>query len=47
MDLCLEAERRPGPQLSKRWWEKDGLGVEGIVGFNGGLYDTRPSTTGT
>ena len=29
-DLCLEAERRLGSRLSKRWWEKDGLELEGI-----------------
>ena len=30
MDLCLVAERRPGSRVTKRWWEQDGLGVEGI-----------------
>ena len=30
MDLCLAAERRPGPRVSKRWWEQDGVDVEGM-----------------
>ena len=30
MDLCLAAERRPGPRVSKRWWEQDGVDVERI-----------------
>ena len=30
MYLCLAAERRPGPWVSKRWWEKKGVDVEGM-----------------
>ena len=30
MDLCLAAERRPGPKISKRWWEQDRLDVNGM-----------------
>ena len=30
MDLCLMAERRPGPWVSRRWWEQDRLDVEGM-----------------
>ena len=30
MDLCLAADQRPGPRVSKRWWEQDGVGVEGM-----------------
>ena len=25
MDLCLEAERRPGVRVQKWWWYQDGL----------------------
>ena len=28
MDLCLASECRPGPRLSKRRWEQDGMDVE-------------------
>ena len=31
MDLCMAAERIPGPQVSKRRWEQDGVDVEGNV----------------
>ena len=31
MDLCLETERRLGPRISKRWWEQDGVDVEGML----------------
>ena len=30
MDLCLAAQRRPGSRLSKRWWDQDGLDLEGM-----------------
>ena len=30
MDLFLEVERRPGSRVSKWWWEKDGLYLEGM-----------------
>ena len=30
MDLCLATEQRPGPRVSKRWWEQDGVDVEGM-----------------
>ena len=29
MDLCLAAAQRPGSRVSKRWWEQDGLNLEG------------------
>ena len=29
MDLCLEAERRPGTRVSKRWWDQHRVNVEG------------------
>ena len=30
MDLFLVAEMRPGPRVSNRLWEKDGVNVEGM-----------------
>ena len=30
MELCLTAERRPGKSISNRWWEQDGVDVEGM-----------------
>ena len=30
MGLCLAVERRSGIWISKRWWEQDGMDVEGI-----------------
>ena len=30
MNLCLAAEWRQGPRMSKRWWEQDGVNVEGV-----------------
>ena len=30
MDLCLAAECRMITPLSNRWWEQDGVGVEGM-----------------
>ena len=29
MDLCEQSERRPGARVSRRWWEQDGLYLEG------------------
>ena len=29
MELCLEAERRPGYRVAKWWWEQDGLRLAG------------------
>ena len=28
--MCLAVERRPGPRVSKWWWENDGVDVEGM-----------------
>ena len=30
MDLCLAAERRPGSRVAKRWWEQEGLDLDGM-----------------
>ena len=30
MDLCLEVKRRPGTRLAMRWWEQEGLDLEGM-----------------
>ena len=30
MDLCLAAKRRPGPRVAIRWWEQEGLDLEGM-----------------
>ena len=30
MDLCLAAERRTGSWVAKRWWQQDGLDLEGM-----------------
>ena len=30
MDLCSEVLRRPGTQVSKRWWVQEGLYLEGV-----------------
>ena len=30
MELCLAAEQRPGPRVSRQWWEQDEVNVEGI-----------------
>ena len=30
MDLCLAAKRRPGTRVEIRWWEQEGLDLEGI-----------------
>ena len=30
MELCLEAERKPGMRLSRRWWEQHALDILGI-----------------
>ena len=29
MDLCMAPEKRPGPWVSKQWWEQDGVDVWG------------------
>ena len=29
LDLCEEAERRPGAGVSKRWWEQVGINLAG------------------
>ena len=29
MDLCVKSSRRPGAWVSRRWWEQDGLYLEG------------------
>ena len=30
MDLCMAEERRPGTRVSRRWWEKERLELEGM-----------------
>ena len=30
MYLCLAADLRPGSRVTKRWWEKYGLDLEGV-----------------
>ena len=30
LDLCLAAKGRPGPRVATRWWEKEGLDLEGM-----------------
>ena len=30
MDLCLEAEQKPGMGVSRRWWQKPALDILGI-----------------
>ena len=30
IDLCLEAKQRPGPRVKIRWWEHEGLDLEGM-----------------
>ena len=30
MYLCLEAKRRPGPRVTMRWWEQEGLDLQGM-----------------
>ena len=29
MDLCERSARRPGARVYRRWWEQDGLDLEG------------------
>ena len=29
LDLCERSARRPGARVSQRWWEQDGLDLEG------------------
>ena len=31
MDLCLAEKRRLVPRLAKRWWEQEGLDLEGML----------------
>ena len=30
MDLCLAVKRRPRPRVEMRWWEQEGLDLEGM-----------------
>ena len=30
MELCLVAGRRPGACVSKRWWEQNNIGLDGV-----------------
>ena len=30
MDLCLAVKRRPGPRVAMRWWEQEGMYLEGM-----------------
>ena len=30
MDLFLAAKQRPGPRVTMRWWEQEGLNLEGM-----------------
>ena len=30
MDLCMSEKRRPGPRVETRWWEQEGLDLEGM-----------------
>ena len=30
MDLCLAAEQRPVSGVAKRWWDQDGVDLEGV-----------------
>ena len=30
MDLCLAKKRRPMPRAAMRWWEQEGLDLEGM-----------------
>ena len=30
MDLCLAAKQRPGPRVKIRWWEQDGIYLDGM-----------------
>ena len=30
MDLCIAEKRRPGPRLAMRWWEQEGMDLEGM-----------------
>ena len=30
MNLCLAAKQRPGPRVEIRWWEQEGLDLEGM-----------------
>ena len=30
IDLCLVEKQRPGPRVTMRWWEQEGLYLEGM-----------------
>ena len=30
MELCLAADKKPGSRVAKRWWQKNGLDLEGM-----------------
>ena len=30
MNLCMEADQMPGSRVSNKWWENDGLDLEGM-----------------
>ena len=30
IELCLAAKWRPGPRVDMRWWEQEGLDLEGM-----------------
>ena len=30
IDLCLAEKRRPGTRVSMRWWEQEGMDLEGM-----------------
>ena len=31
VDLCMAEKRKLGPRIYKRWWEQDGVDVEGTA----------------
>ena len=39
MDLCERSARRPGERVSQRWWEQDGLDLEGTDKMSAEEYD--------
>ena len=30
MELCIAEKQRPGPRLAMRWWEQEGMDLEGM-----------------
>ena len=30
MDLCMSVKRKPGTRVEMRWWEQEGLDLEGM-----------------